>query len=72
MAASKCTAARPYPKNRKMFGDKNLGLDRIQWMLGELATILEASKLLYRKAAMALSAPEGPMMTAEALLHKSV
>ncbi|MEP3639579.1 MAG: hypothetical protein ABJN14_20185 [Paracoccaceae bacterium] len=55
-----------------MFGDKNLGLDRIQWTLGELATILEASKLLYRKAAMALSTPEGPMMTAEALLHKSV
>ncbi|WP_282170684.1 acyl-CoA dehydrogenase family protein [Ruegeria atlantica] len=55
-----------YSKNRKMFGGKNLDLDGIQWMLGEVATDLEASKLLYRKAAKALGTPEGPLMAAHA------
>ncbi len=55
-----------YSKNRKMFGGKNLDLDGIQWMLGEVATDLEASKLLYRKAAEALGSPEGPLMAAHA------
>lgn len=55
-----------YSKNRKMFGVKNLDLDGIQWMLGEVATDLEASKLLYRKAAQALETPEGPLMAAHA------
>ena len=49
-----------------MFGAKNLDLDGIQWMLGEVATDLEASKLLYRKAADALGTPEGPLMAAHA------
>ena len=35
-------------------------------MLGEVATDLEASKLLYRKAAEALRTPEGPLMAAHA------
>ena len=55
-----------YAKNRKMFGGKNLDLDGIQWMLGEVATDLEASKLLYRKAAEALGTPDGPLMAAHA------
>jgi alkylation response protein AidB-like acyl-CoA dehydrogenase len=55
-----------YAKNRKMFGGTNLQLDGIQWMLGEVATDLEASKLLYRKAAEALGTPEGPLMAAHA------
>ncbi|MEM9046186.1 MAG: acyl-CoA dehydrogenase family protein [Pseudomonadota bacterium] len=55
-----------YSKNRKMFGGKNLDLDGIQWMLGEVATDLEVSKLLYRKAAEALGTPEGPLMAAHA------
>lgn len=55
-----------YSKNRKMFGGKNLDLDGIQWMLGEVATELEASRLLYRKAAEALGTPEGPLMAAHA------
>jgi alkylation response protein AidB-like acyl-CoA dehydrogenase len=55
-----------YSKNRKMFGGKNLDLDGIQWMLGEVATDLEASKLLYCKAAEALGTPEGPLMAAHA------
>lgn len=55
-----------YAKNRKMFSGKNLDLDGIQWMLGEVATDLEASRLLYRKAAEALGTPEGPLMAAHA------
>lgn len=55
-----------YSKNRKMFGGKNLDLDGIQWMLGEVATELEASRLLYRKAAEALGTSEGPLMAAHA------
>ncbi len=55
-----------YAKNRKMFGGVNLDLDGIQWMLGDVATELEASRALYRKAAAALGTPEGPVMAAHA------
>jgi alkylation response protein AidB-like acyl-CoA dehydrogenase len=55
-----------YSANRKMFGGKNLDLDGIQWMLGDVATELEASRLLYRAAANALGTPEGPLMAAHA------
>ena len=55
-----------YAKNRKMFKGVNLDLDGIQWMLGDVATDLEASRLLYRAAANALGTPEGPLMAAHA------
>ncbi len=55
-----------YAKNRKMFEGVNLDLDGIQWMLGDVATELEASRLLYRAAANALGTPEGPLMAAHA------
>lgn len=55
-----------YSQNRKMFGGRNLDLDGIQWMLGEVATELEASRLLYRTAANALGTDEGPLMAAHA------
>lgn len=55
-----------YSRNRKMFGGKTLDLDGIQWMLGDVATDLEASRLLYRAAANALGTPEGPVMAAHA------
>lgn len=55
-----------YSKNRKMFGGRNIELDGIQWMLGEVATDLEASRLLYRKAAESLGTSEGPLMAAHA------
>lgn len=55
-----------YSANRKMFGGKNLDLDGIQWMLGDVATELEASRLLYRAAAHALGTDEGPLMAAHA------
>jgi alkylation response protein AidB-like acyl-CoA dehydrogenase len=44
----------------------NLDLDGIQWMLGDVATDLEASRLLYKAAANALGTPEGPVMAAHA------
>tara|TARA_Y100000385_G_C13064586_1_gene626095 strand:+ start:781 stop:1956 length:1176 start_codon:yes stop_codon:yes gene_type:complete len=55
-----------YARDRKMFGKRNIELDGIQWMLGEVSTELEASKLLYRKAAEALGTPEGSLMAAHA------
>jgi len=55
-----------YSANRKMFGGKNIDLDGIQWMLGDVATELEASRLLYRAAANALGTPDGPLMAAHA------
>jgi alkylation response protein AidB-like acyl-CoA dehydrogenase len=55
-----------YTANRKMFGGTALDLDGIQWMLGEVATDLEVSRLLYRAAGNALGTPEGPLMAAHA------
>ena len=55
-----------YTRDRKMFGGAALDLDGIQWMLGEVATDLEASRLLYRAAANALGTPEGPLLAAHA------
>ena len=55
-----------YASRRKMFGGVNLDLEGIQWMLGDVATKLEASRLLYRAAANALGTPEGPVMAAHA------
>ena len=55
-----------YSQNRKMFKGVNLDLDGIQWMLGDVATDLEASRLLYRAAANALGTDEGPLMAAHA------
>ncbi len=55
-----------YTKNRRMFGAAALDLDGIQWMLGEVSTDLEASRLLYRAAANALGTPDGPLLAAHA------
>jgi alkylation response protein AidB-like acyl-CoA dehydrogenase len=55
-----------YASRRRMFGGVSLDLEGIQWMLGEVATELEASRLLYRAAANALGTPEGPLLAAHA------
>ncbi len=55
-----------YSKNRKMFKGVNLDLDGIQWMLGDVATDLVTSRLLYKAAANALGTPEGPLLAAHA------
>ena len=59
-------AALAYAAHRKMFKGTSLDLAGIQWMLGEVATDLEASRLLYRAAAKALGTPEGSLMAAHA------
>jgi alkylation response protein AidB-like acyl-CoA dehydrogenase len=55
-----------YASDRKMFKGRAIDLDGIQWMLGDVATELEASRLLYKAAARALGTPEGPLMAAHA------
>ena len=55
-----------YANHRRMFGGVTLDLEGIQWMLGEVATDLEVSRLLYRAAAAALGTPEGPLLAAHA------
>lgn len=55
-----------YASRRKMFGGVSLDLEGIQWMLGEVATDLQASRLLYRAAAAALGSPDGSLMAAHA------
>ncbi|MBL4874584.1 MAG: acyl-CoA dehydrogenase family protein [Rhodobacteraceae bacterium] len=59
-------SALAYSKNRKMFKGVNLDLEGIQWMLGDVATDLVTSRLLYKAAANALGTPEGPLMAAHA------
>ena len=55
-----------YAARRRMFGGVNLDLEGIQWMLADVATKLEASRLLYRAAAEALGTERGPEMAAHA------
>jgi alkylation response protein AidB-like acyl-CoA dehydrogenase len=55
-----------YANRRRMFGGVALDLEGIQWMLGEVATDLEVSRLLYRAAASALGTPEGSLLAAHA------
>jgi alkylation response protein AidB-like acyl-CoA dehydrogenase len=65
MAAALDTAL-AFASRRRMFGGVTLDLEGIQWMLGEVATDLEVSRLLYRAAAQALGTPDGPLMAAHA------
>ncbi len=58
-----------YAKNRKMFDGVNLDLDGTLWPLGNIATDLEMSRLLYRKAAAAIGTKEGPLLAAHAKLY---
>ena len=65
MAAALDTAL-AFASRRRMFGGVTLDLEGIQWMLGEVATDLAVSRLLYRAAAEALGTPDGPLMAAHA------
>ena len=58
-----------FAKQRDMFGGKELDLDGIQWMLGEVAMDLEVSRLLYKKAGGLLGTPEGSLAAAYAKLY---
>ena len=55
-----------FANRRQMFGGVSLDLEGIQWMLGDVATDLEASRLLYRAAANALGTPDGSLLAAHA------
>lgn len=55
-----------YSSRRQMFGGVSLDQQGIQWMLADVATDLEASRLLYRNAAAALGTPEGTLLAAHA------
>lgn len=55
-----------YANRRQMFGGTTLDLQGIQWMLADVSTDLEASRLLYRAAANALGTPDGPVLAAHA------
>ena len=55
-----------YAHGRKMFGGTSLDRDGMLWMLGEVATDLEVSRLLYRRAAAALGTDEGSLLAAHA------
>jgi alkylation response protein AidB-like acyl-CoA dehydrogenase len=55
-----------FAKQRDMFGGKELDLEGIQWMMADIATDLEISRLLYKKAAGLVGTLEGPLAAAHA------
>jgi alkylation response protein AidB-like acyl-CoA dehydrogenase len=55
-----------YARERRAFGSRVLDFQGIRWMLADTATELEASRLLYRRAAERLGTPEGPVAVAHA------
>jgi alkylation response protein AidB-like acyl-CoA dehydrogenase len=55
-----------YSSERTAFGRPLLELQAIQFALADVATELEASRLLYRRAAERLGTPEGPVAVAHA------
>lgn len=55
-----------YARDRRMFGRSELDLQGIQWMLADVATNLEASRLLYQHAATLLGTPDGTVAAAHA------
>jgi alkylation response protein AidB-like acyl-CoA dehydrogenase len=55
-----------YAAERRAFGQPLLELQAIQFSLADVATELEASRLLYRQAAACLGTPEGPVAVAHA------
>lgn len=55
-----------YARDRQLFGKSELDLQGIQWMLADVATDLEASRLLYKHAAELLGTPEGTVAVAHA------
>jgi len=55
-----------YASERQAFGAPILDLDAIRLPLADVATELEASRLLYRQAAERLGTPDGPLAVAHA------
>ncbi len=59
-------AALAFARDRQLFGKSELSLQGIRWMLADVATDLEASRLLYKSASEQLGTPEGSLMAAHA------
>lgn len=55
-----------YARDRAAFGQRVLDFQGIRWALADVATELEASRLLYAQAAAALGGPDGPLAVAHA------
>ena len=55
-----------YARDRKMFGKSEIDFQGIQWMLSDVATDLEASRLFYGRAAELLGGREGAVAAAHA------
>ena len=55
-----------YARDRQMFGQTELDFQGIQWMLADVSTDLEASRLLYRHAAGLLGTRAGSVAAAHA------
>jgi alkylation response protein AidB-like acyl-CoA dehydrogenase len=66
LISSSLDLALTYARDRQMFGKSELDLQGIQWMLADVATDLEASRLLYKHASKYLGTPEGTVAAAHA------
>jgi alkylation response protein AidB-like acyl-CoA dehydrogenase len=66
LISSSLDLALTYARDRQMFGKFEIEFQGIQWMLADVATDLEASRLLYRNASKLLGTPEGTLAAAHA------
>lgn len=66
LISSSLDLALTFARDRQMFGKSELEFQGIQWMLADIATELEASRLLYKNASRLLGTPEGAVAAAHA------
>jgi alkylation response protein AidB-like acyl-CoA dehydrogenase len=66
LISSSLDLALAFARDRQMFGKSELEFQGIQWMLADVATDLEASRLLYKHASKFLGTPEGTVAAAHA------
>ncbi len=66
LLAEALDVALAYTRDRRAFGQRVLDFQGIQWALADLATDLEAGRLLVRRAAELLGTPGGPVAVAHA------
>ena len=66
LISSSLDLALAFAGDRQMFGKSELEFQGIQWMLADVATDLEASRLLYKHASELMGTPEGAVAAAHA------
>lgn len=66
MLAASLDTSLSYARDRQLFGKPALSFQGIRWMLTDIATELEASRLLYQSAAQQIGTPEGRVAAAHA------